>query len=143
VANCPHGFPEDQCLICQTLGVRHASPVTSAKAGKAAKPAKVEATTRGGLVLADDDLARSLPTRRNAQLEAPGAAPQGRRASGKANVLAGLALIVVGGLLVWVFGGLFRLAFHIFEYAALAIVSGWVGYKLGHLRGRRERRKND
>jgi len=48
--------------------------------------------------------------------------------------------VVVGGLLVWAFAGIFDLAFHIFEYVAIALVAGWVGYKLGHAAGRHEGR---
>ena len=43
-----------------------------------------------------------------------------------------MVAIVVGGLLVWAFAGVLSVAFHIAEYAALALVAGWVGYKLGH-----------
>lgn len=50
-----------------------------------------------------------------------------------------LVVIVVGGLLVWAFAGLLSVAFHIVEYVAVALVAGWVGYKLGHARGRRGR----
>lgn len=48
-----------------------------------------------------------------------------------------LAVIVVGGLLLWAFTGIVSLAFHIAEYVAVAIVAGWLGYKAGHARGRR------
>jgi hypothetical protein len=124
VANCPHGFPEDQCLICQTLGT--APP----QAGRG-----VKAQDRpGSTLLVEPAVQARLPAR--SQDTAPAA---GRRGSG-ARVMAGLGVIVVAGLLVWAFAGLFVLAFHIFEYAALAVVAGWLGYKLGHFRGRRERR---
>jgi hypothetical protein len=29
------------------------------------------------------------------------------------------------------------LAFHVAEFAFLALAAGWVGYKIGHARGRR------
>ena len=132
VATCQHGFAQDQCLICQTLGVRQGSQAPAT--GKVAR--KVEGDRRSSLVLTEDDIAHALPAR---QLQ-PDPPARRQRSSGKASVLAGLVLIVVGGLLVWVFGGLFRLAFHIFEYAALAIVSGWVGYRIGQFRGRHGRR---
>ena len=89
-----------------------------------------------GTLLAQNDLRASLPV--PADVHAP--ARRRRRGGGKVSVLTGLAVVVVGGLLVWAFAGLFVLAFHIFEYAALALVAGWLGYKLGHARGRRERR---
>jgi len=51
-----------------------------------------------------------------------------------------LAAVVGGGVLVWLFGGPFSLAFHVVEYEAIAAGSGWVGFRLGHARGRHERR---
>ena len=127
MANCPHGFPQDECLICQTLGVRQPEPATKAAQAKAKVPSTV--------LVRDDEVARPLPARRATQAEVPA---NRQRASGKTSVMVGLVLIVVGGLLVWAFGGLFRLAFHIFEYSALSIVAGWVGYRLGHWRGQRD-----
>jgi hypothetical protein len=128
VANCVHGFPQSQCLICQTLGT--SSPAKPGKATKVAEP-------RGNLLI-DDDLGRSLPANR-----ALSAASPSPRRSGKTTLLAGVGVIVVGGLLILAFGGIFELAFHIFEFAALALVAGWAGYKLGHYRGRRERTGKD
>ena len=121
MANCPHGFPEDQCLICQALGMSR---------GQSGKAAKTKAPPQG-LLLREPQAA--LPATKTRALARP-------RRSGTASILTGLGIIVVGGLLVWAFAGLFVLAFHIFEYAALAVVAGWAGYKLGHARGRRERR---
>jgi hypothetical protein len=64
--------------------------------------------------------------------------PRGERGDGGHRSLLGvLAVIVVGGLCLWAFTGLFSLAFHVGEFVAVAIAAGWVGYKLGHFRGRR------
>jgi hypothetical protein len=46
--------------------------------------------------------------------------------------------IVVGGVALWIFGGLFSHVFHLFEYAVVAVVAGWIGYKMGHAQGRHE-----
>ncbi len=48
--------------------------------------------------------------------------------------------VVAGAVLVWAFGGLFSLAFHIAEYVALALAAGWAGYKVGYARGEHRRR---
>jgi hypothetical protein len=48
-----------------------------------------------------------------------------------------LGVIVVGGVLLWAFAGVVSLAFHIGEFVVVAGVAGWLGYKLGHIRGRR------
>jgi hypothetical protein len=47
--------------------------------------------------------------------------------------------IAVAAVAIWVFAGVFVLALHIAEYVALALVAGWVGYRIGHARGRRAR----
>ncbi len=48
-----------------------------------------------------------------------------------------LGIIVVGGVLLWAFAGVVSLAFHIGEFVAVGAIAGWLGYKLGHARGRR------
>jgi hypothetical protein len=48
-----------------------------------------------------------------------------------------LGVIVVAGVLLWAFAGVLSLAFHIGEFVAVGAIAGWLGYKLGHARGRR------
>jgi hypothetical protein len=52
-------------------------------------------------------------------------------------LLAILAVVVLGGTALWAFSGLFSLAFHIGELVAVALVAGWAGYRAGHFQGRR------
>ena len=121
VANCAHGFPQSECLICQTLG---SSPAQSkATKTQVANPPQMAALSNG----------RSSATLATREPDAP--AP-GRR-SGMGSFGAILVAIVVGGLLVWAFAGVLSVAFHIVEYVAIALVAGWIGFKLGHARGRR------
>jgi len=68
------------------------------------------------------------------------AGPEGHRRSAKGTLAGILALVVVAGIALVVFGGVFDLAFHIAEYVVLALAAGWVGYKIGHMKGRREHR---
>jgi hypothetical protein len=131
VANCVHGFPQGECLICQTLSSSPAqstaTKTTPAKAKAAKAPELVQAT-----VPISNGRASALSTR--------GPDPSGtggRGRSGMGTFWAILVAIVVGGLLIWAFAGVVSVAFHIAEYVALALVAGWVGYKLGHARGRR------
>jgi hypothetical protein len=49
-----------------------------------------------------------------------------------------VAAVVVGGVALWLFAGIFSHVFRLFEYAAVALVAGWVGYKLGHFQGRHQ-----
>jgi hypothetical protein len=66
--------------------------------------------------------------------------PEGRNSRGRSGVSPiwpVLGIIVVGGVLLWAFAGVVSLAFHIAEYVAIGAIAGWLGYKLGHARGRR------
>jgi hypothetical protein len=122
VANCVHGFPQSECLICQTLG-SSSSKSTATKTKVASPPEPLGALPNNG---------RTAPTL--ARREEP---VSQRGGHGMGTLWAILVAIVVGGLLVWAFAGVVSVAFHIAEYVALALVAGWVGYKLGHARGRR------
>jgi len=124
VANCAHGFPQGECLICQTLG--------GSQTKSTATKTKVADSPEAMAVMSDG---RSSPALVPAEPDHRPARRQG--GTGMGSFWAILVAIVVGGLLVWAFAGVLSVAFHIAEYAALALVAGWVGYKLGHSRGRR------
>jgi|GEM_PF-6745933 len=71
---------------------------------------------------------------------AAGAAPPASR-HGSHRLVTALLVIVVG-LLAWgLFQGVLGLALRVAEYVAVALLSGWVGYRAGHWRGRREPRE--
>jgi hypothetical protein len=112
---CIHGFPPGQCLICQTLqdgkdqGRRRAGPT-------AVKPQR--APVRPDAVLAE----RPAPHRSLAW-----------RAGG---VLLVIALVVL--LAGWIAGLAFTILRTI-ELGVTALVAGWVGYRIGLYRGRRQR----
>ena len=125
MANCPHGFSQDECMICRTLGAAPASAKGRAKAG-----AGRATRTADPLAMAMGPTAAPLATRS----ETPGS---GAKRSPGHQALLILALVVVGGLALWIFSGLFTLAFHIGELVAVALVAGWLGYRMGHFRGRR------
>jgi hypothetical protein len=78
----------------------------------------------------------ALPDTRAQQADlAEGGDNRGRR--GMSPIWPVLGIIVVGGVLLWAFAGVVSLAFHIAEYVAVGAIAGWLGYKLGHARGRR------
>jgi len=54
-----------------------------------------------------------------------------------------VAAVIIGGVAFWAFGGLVHLALHIAELVAVGAASGWVGYRLGHVRGRHQRRTEE
>jgi hypothetical protein len=125
VPNCPHGFPEGECLICRALG-------TGPEKGKTTKT-KVAAQPEIGALLA--------PPRPGPMVASRDKSPEPvRRPAGKRRlfwpVVGAIAVVAVA---IWVFAGVFLFALHIAEYVALALVAGWVGYRIGHARGRRTR----
>ena len=121
--NCAHGFPEDECLICRTLG-------TAPQKGKAIKT-KVAAPPELTTLLS--------PGRAGPMVAARDHSPQpARERSGKRRFFwPVVGAVLVGAVAVWVFSGVFLFALHIAEYVALALVAGWVGYRLGRARGAR------
>lgn len=131
MANCVHGFAQGQCLICQALGTGP-GPSGSTKT-------KVASPVQAPSLMLDEDLDRALPATRS-RSQKPERSPGGRsRPSGMKALFAIVGVVVVAGLAVWLFAGIFDLAFHLFEYAAIAVIAGWIGYKVGHMRGRRHR----
>ncbi len=128
--NCPHGFAQSECLICATL----AKTPGAAKATKTkvAPPSEVAALSSNSL---SSSRTSQLPATRESA--ADGDTSGGRRGPGFFWAL--LAAIVVGALVIWAFWGVVSLAFHVAEFVFLALAAGWVGYKVGHARGRRGR----
>jgi hypothetical protein len=128
VANCAHGFPQNECLICRTLGV---SP---SPAGGTKTKTRDAGPGQFSELLATRPAA--LPDTRAQQAGLPDDRDnRGRR--GMSPIWPVLGIIVVGGVLLWAFAGVVSLAFHIAEYVAVGAIAGWLGYKLGHARGRR------
>ncbi|MGH9107513.1 MAG: hypothetical protein ACRDZX_17130 [Acidimicrobiales bacterium] len=134
MATCPHGFSQDQCLICDTLGTPGRGRRDGAgKKARLASPAEERPTRVTGLY---SDPPAPLPATRGSVAEGKGRS-RGRRSHGLGSLVAVVAAVFVAALLIWAFAGIFDLAFRVAEYVALAIVAGWLGYKLGHARGRR------
>ncbi len=128
MANCAHGFPQSECLICRTLGVSSSPAAATKTKTRDAGSAEISAmlSTRPA----------ALPEARQRQADLPEQRPSnGRR--GMSPLWPVLGIIVVGGVLLWAFAGVLSLAFHIAEFVAVGAIAGWLGYKLGHARGRR------
>ena len=121
--NCIHGFPDGECLICRTLGTGPAKgKATRTKVASPPELATLLAPSRGGPMVA----ARQ-----------PSTPPVPERAGKRRRFWPVVGAVVVGVVVVWVVAGIFSLALHIAEYVALALVAGWVGYRIGRARGRR------
>ncbi len=128
MANCAHGFPQSECLICRTLGV------TSSPAGGTKTKTRDAGSAEISGMLSTRPAA--LPETRPHQADLPEARAS-RRRGGISPLWPVLGIIVVGGVLLWAFAGVLSLAFHIGEFVAVGAIAGWLGYKLGHARGRR------
>ena len=127
MATCAHGFADDECLICRTLGTAPARPAGAPQTKLAARRAT------GSALL--DDPAPALPATR----PQPAAPEPVRPGATKRFMRRVIAVAIAGGLCILLFGGILSLAFHIVEYALLALFAGWVGYEIGRARGRRRR----
>ena len=130
MANCAHGFPQSECLICRTLGV---SP--SPAGGTKTKTRDAGSSEISGLLATRP---AALPDTRAQQAGLPDDRDnRGRR--GMSPIWPVLGIIVVGAVLLLAFSSVVSLAFHIAEYVAVGAIAGWLGYKLGHARGRRSK----
>ena len=129
VPTCPHGFDQSDCLICKTLG---AAPAQSKATQSKATKTRV-ATPLRTAELSSGSTATSLTTR--GATNGAGEPERGRRGPGSFWML--VAAIVLAGLVIFAFWGVVSLAFHVAEYVLIALVAGWVGYKIGRARGRR------
>jgi hypothetical protein len=110
---CIHGFSPDQCLICQTLqSGKDQSRRRPAPAAGAPQPARV---------------------RPDAVLREP-AAPHRSLALRAGFVVLMIAVVVL--LAGWIAGLAFTIL-RLIELGAVALVAGWIGYRIGLFRGRR------
>jgi hypothetical protein len=112
---CIHGFPQEQCLICQTLqGGKDQGRRRSGPPAGASQPARV---------------------RPDAVLSEP-PAPRRSLAWRAGGVVLVIAVVVL--LASWIAGLAFTILRTI-ELGATAVVAGWIGYRFGLYRGRRLR----
>ena len=131
MALCPHGFAPDACLICATLA-------SSSAKGSGNGPA-----------VAVDDRDRGERGRRRpwAQHDAghevqavtvvdPGEAPSRRPHRPLATALLVIVALIAVAAAVWVVVGVVFALLRIIEVVAVAVAAGWIGYRVGHWRGR-------
>lgn len=115
---CIHGYAPGQCLICQTLqGAGGKDRPTKEKGRSPAGPATVA----------------PLPTRVRPDTVVADAPPRGSFA-GRA-IVAFLIIAVVALVAVWAIGVAYAVLRAI-ELLAVALVAGWIGYRVGLYRGR-------
>lgn len=124
-AVCPHGFAPAECLICQTLGTKPQVQVEGGRRGK------------GG---AGDAIGRSSPPERGQRPDQPNAVypPGTSRPTRSLSSYAAMALIgvIVFAVVAWFLAGAVFAILRVLELLVVAGLAGWVGYKVGHYRGR-------
>ncbi|MDQ2724236.1 MAG: hypothetical protein M3Y36_01880 [Actinomycetota bacterium] len=133
MAQCPHGFAPDDCLICATL---RSSPAQGAGNGPALAVAdrdRGEGGRRRPWANHDPDRGADTVT-----VVEPGRAP--RRPAGRPLTMALLVIValiaVVAGF--WLVAGVVFALLRIIEVVAVAVAAGWIGYRVGHWRGRHD-----
>jgi hypothetical protein len=126
-ANCPHGFPPADCLICRTLGTQPTAQVEGAR-----RPAAGTGGTAGRA---------PRPDRRGRGPDQPDAVYPPRTSGERARSLSSHAALVVVSVavlavLAWFLAGAVFAFLRVLELLVVAGLAGWVGYRLGHYRGR-------
>lgn len=130
MAQCQHGLPAAECLICKTLGTGHATQVQEAP--RAGWWRRGDRSPAG---------AAPVPVTTTPRQAAPRNAPAGPhpRPIGRHLGLIVVAVVVIAAV-AWLASGVVSVVLHGLELALIAAVAGWIGYRIGHFRGRYERR---
>jgi hypothetical protein len=121
-STCIHGFAPGTCLICQTL--QPGAGTTTKDAG------------RKGRRVAQPVAPGKTPVRPDAVIS-PGPP---RRSSLGVRALGIFFLAVAVLVAVWVVAGVVLAVLRILELVAVALVAGWIGWRLGVRHGRGMRR---
>jgi hypothetical protein len=127
---CPHGFSEGTCLICSTLNGPQAGSKTT-RTAVAPVPGAAESGSRRK---------RSASLVQAPLNQTPKVAGQRRTARGLAfRAMAIVALVILVAIVAWAALGFVFAILHIVELALVAALFAWMGYRVGHHRGRHER----
>lgn len=114
---CPHGYPPQSCLICQTLGGRQSPPAGTATEDRPRR--------RGG-----------RPGRQGEVTTVAAGAPV---RSWTPSLLGIVVAVLAGLVLLWFVAGVVWAVLRLVELLAAVVVAGWAGYRLGVRHGRRTR----
>jgi len=116
---CAHGFDPAECLICRTLGSSTAT---------AERPRDHRHRSGPATAVTPSQVQTAPPT-------APKPRPGRRMGTHLAMVVVASAVIVLAVILA---SGVLFTALRLFELVVVALGAGWVGYRLGYLRGSRQ-----
>jgi hypothetical protein len=118
---CPHGYAPGECLICATLSPQTQVPQTRARRS----PFPTVSGPVGGGAVRPDAVFRPDVTGRPIR-------------AGGHRLLVLIAGLLALGAAVWLLSGLAFALLHVLELLVVAGGAGWVGYRLGHWRGRHQ-----
>jgi hypothetical protein len=121
MADCLHGLPATECLICKTLGT----------------PAPTAVQDPLGSQRGRRPDAPPVPVAAGARPTHPARAEPSRVAHHLGPVVVGIVLIAAVAFLA---SGVVSAVLHTVELVLLAVVAGWAGYRVGRVRGRHEHR---
>lgn len=130
MARCPHGFAPDDCLICATLASSPAQKSGNGPAVAVEDRHRGEAGRRLAWTHHDPDRRAEAVT-----VVDPGHEPRRPRRPLATALLIMVAVIAVVAA-VWVVAGVVYALLRIVEVVAVAVAAGWIGYRVGHWRGR-------
>ena len=138
---CPHGQPQGECLICKTLGMDPGGAGGSAPSG-GGRRSRAASGPAAPAVAPDPGsaLPRSWspgPARQPGGYP-PAGGPPGHQPRSLPHVAALVVVgLVVAGVAAWALLGVAFAILHLLELIVVAGAAGWVGYRIGHFRGRR------
>jgi hypothetical protein len=144
MARCLHGYEQGECLICQVLGDSGGGAGPDRPATGGGRRSRRSERRGGGGRTATAEPVGTAPLPGLGGRRAPTPVPHPESPPGRRRrplATAGLVAVVVVAVLAatWLLIGAFFAALRIVELAVVAVAAGWVGYRVGHWRGRRER----
>lgn len=128
---CAHGLPAADCLICRTLGT--GPPAPAGPTGQAVGT-RHRSRWRGGDP--SDTQAGGAPAVHPDAVYPTGTNPRSGAGRGGVSLVGVIVALIAIGAVIWVVSGVVFSLLHVIELAAVALIAGWVGYRIGHYRGR-------
>ncbi|MDQ2726718.1 MAG: hypothetical protein M3Y91_02380 [Actinomycetota bacterium] len=131
MAQCPHGFAPDDCLICATLASSRAQHSGNSPAVAVAD--RGEGSRRRPWTHGDPDRGA-----RTVAVVEPGREPRWRAGRPLATALLVVVALIAVVAAVWLVAGVVFALLRVIELVAVAVAAGWIGYRAGHWRGRHD-----
>jgi hypothetical protein len=128
---CAHGLPAADCLICRTLGT--GPPAPAGPTGPAVRT-RHRPRWRGGDP--SDTAGGGAPAVQPDAVYPTGTEPRPGTGRGGVSLVGVILALIAIAAVIWVVSSVVFSLLHVFELAVAALIAGWVGYRIGHYRGR-------